>query len=250
MKNELVELADEILAKAKSNKITLKLLGGIAFWKCCPQNRDLFLLFNRNIKDIDFYSTSEFKSKIETILLRDFKLKMDWGLATIPYSLRSVFYNDKNKKVCEINYNKLIYSHEFYVKNNNFENVYDIIPLTDLLVSKLQIHAISEKDVIDVIVLLLEYDFDDVNENYISLRRVSELCYKDWGLEHTIRKNCIIIYKHLSSLQHSVPFDKGKISSKLLEILNKIKRSKKSLKWKIRNHFSEIYDWYNYVEPY
>jgi hypothetical protein len=63
------------------------------------------------------------------------------------------------------------------------------LPLADLLLTKLQIVQLNEKDVLDIHALLADHEVDpSENPEAIDLRRITALTADDWGLEHTIRR--------------------------------------------------------------
>ena len=56
------------------------------------------------------------------------------------------------------------------------------IPLAELLLEKMQIVEINEKDVIDTIMLLLEHPLGDIDKETINIARVAQLCASGLGL--------------------------------------------------------------------
>jgi hypothetical protein len=58
-----------------------------------------------------------------------------------------------------------------------------------MLLEKMQIVQINEKDVIDTIMLLLEHPLGDIDKETINIKRVAELCAADWGLWRTLTMN-------------------------------------------------------------
>ena len=63
------------------------------------------------------------------------------------------------------------------------------IPLAELLLSKLQIVKINEKDVVDTILLMLDHPLGHGDVDTIDADRVASLCAADWGLWRTLTMN-------------------------------------------------------------
>ena len=63
------------------------------------------------------------------------------------------------------------------------------IPLAEMLLEKMQIVQINEKDIIDTIMLLLEHPLGDIDQETINIKRVAMLCSTDWGLWRTTTMN-------------------------------------------------------------
>src|SRR5207302_7101223 len=62
------------------------------------------------------------------------------------------------------------------------------VPLAELVLTKLQIIELNEKDVRDAVALFVEHDVTD-DDIGINAGRVAELCAEDWGLWRTITRN-------------------------------------------------------------
>ena len=65
----------------------------------------------------------------------------------------------------------------------------ETIPLAELLLQKMQIVEINEKDLIDTITLLLEFPLGDWTTGRSTSARVAAICAKDWGWWRTLTMN-------------------------------------------------------------
>ena len=63
------------------------------------------------------------------------------------------------------------------------------IPLAELLLTKLQVVELNEKDVRDALALLHDHRVADADGESVNGARVAELCAADWGLWRTITQN-------------------------------------------------------------
>ena len=81
----------------------------------------------------------------------------------------------------DIFYEKLDFCHAIYWKDR-LETDSPTIPLTELLLEKMQIVQINEKDIIDTIMLLLEHPLGDIDKETINMKLSPPLCADEWGL--------------------------------------------------------------------
>jgi hypothetical protein len=63
------------------------------------------------------------------------------------------------------------------------------ISVTDMLLSKLQIHEITENDLIDTVVLIADHDLGAGDREHIDDGYVASLLSKDWGFWYTTQGN-------------------------------------------------------------
>src|SRR5207237_5396907 len=71
------------------------------------------------------------------------------------------------------------------------------IPLAELLLEKMQIVELNEKDVKDTIVLLLEHDIGDGDDETVNGRLIADVLSDDWGFYHTVNMNLDRVVGHL-----------------------------------------------------
>jgi len=63
------------------------------------------------------------------------------------------------------------------------------VPLAELMLTKLQIIEVNEKDIRDMVLLLYGHDVADHDDDSVNGQRIAELCASDWGLWRTITGN-------------------------------------------------------------
>ncbi len=122
------------------------------------------------------------------------------------------------------------------------------LPLPELLLEKMQIVEINEKDIIDTMMLLLEHDAGVQDDReVIWLERIGELCGNDWGLWRTVTMN---LGKVLAlSSNYELDKEKGiRIKEQIDLLLNYLSSCKKSTKWKMRSVIGDRVKWYKEVE--
>ena len=104
----------------------------------------------------------------------------------------------------------------------------DTVPLAELLLTKLQIIELNEKDVRDTVAILLEHDVTD-DDRGVNVNRVASLCGDDWGLWRTITRNLVSVREHLGGYEVDRRGGRERASTLLLE---RIEAAPKSRSWR------------------
>jgi hypothetical protein len=118
---------------------------------------------------------------------------------------------------------------------------------TDVLLTKLQIIEINEKDVQDVAYLLAAIPVDDDDAaGSIGLRRIRDVVADDWGWWRTLTMNCEKLSALLTGeMAHLVPdgatYDPA---AALRTILAAANDAPKGLRWKLRARVGDRKRWY------
>jgi hypothetical protein len=117
------------------------------------------------------------------------------------------------------------------------------VPPSDLLMTKLQIWAITEKDLKDIAALLLKLNLGEIDSREtISIKRIIELTSSDWGLYKT---SLINLGKVLDYVR-GIGIDG--IEERVSIIASKMESSPKSIKWRLRSLIGERIKWYEEPE--
>ncbi|MEM3489572.1 MAG: hypothetical protein QXO75_07985, partial [Nitrososphaerota archaeon] len=122
------------------------------------------------------------------------------------------------------------------------------IPLADLLLTKLQIVELTEKDIKDLAVLLIDHELSDKDEeDRINVKYIAKLCSNDWGLEKTIK----MTFDKVLDWTKKAPINeqhRNTIVSRIEKIRSVIDAEPKSMKWKMRAKIGEKVRWYEIPE--
>ena len=71
------------------------------------------------------------------------------------------------------------------------------VPLAELLLTKLQIIELNEKDIRDTVLLLHGHEVADHDDEAVNGARIAQLCASDWGLWRTITTNLERCREHI-----------------------------------------------------
>lgn len=112
----------------------------------------------------------------------------------------------------------------------------------------MQIAKINEKDLIDTIMLLREFDFGETDDNQINVDIITRLLSRDWGFWKTVTDNLSILANYLQKVPYLNAEDKRVVNERIVKIKKLMDETPKSLKWKIRSMIGEKVKWYQDVE--
>jgi hypothetical protein len=118
------------------------------------------------------------------------------------------------------------------------------LSLIDLLLCKMQVVQLNEKDVRDVQALLLDFPVGSGDGDLINLDRLCNLLSRDWGLCHTVQLNL----ERTRDSAGGIGLTSGeeeKIGLQVEALLHAIERVPKSLRWKARAQIGERLPWYD-----
>jgi hypothetical protein len=116
----------------------------------------------------------------------------------------------------------------------------------DLLLAKLQIHEITEKDIKDAAALLASHDLGDGSAGSVESRRVTGLMGRDWGLYHTALANLATIETVLTGSDSAGEIATAAVA-RLQDLRERIEQAPKSVRWKARAKVGTRIRWYEEV---
>jgi hypothetical protein len=118
------------------------------------------------------------------------------------------------------------------------------VPLAELLLTKLQIIELNEKDVRDAVAMLLEHPLGESDGTTVNAPQVAKLCSEDWGLWRTITANLEQVRRQASRYD----VDHAAVEQRLDELLGRIEAEPKSRGWRLRAKIGERKRWYELPE--
>ena len=235
-----------ILKASDESGIILRVIGSLAFQMHCPQFGYLQAAMGRAYTDIDFGAYSKQNKQI-TELMNSLGYKENREVFIASEGERAIYDKPGTGLHVDVFYEKLDFCHTIYWKDR-LEVDSPTIPLTELLLEKMQIVQINEKDVIDTIMLLLEHALGDTDRETINIKRAAVLCASDWGLWRTTTMNL----GKVKQLAHNYPQltdeQKTKVESQVDEALSRLNHEPKTLAWKIRDRVGDRVKWYKDVD--
>jgi hypothetical protein len=236
---------DRLVEAARSEGITLRLLGALAFAKHCPQHRHLQERLGRTYTDIDFAAYGRDSDRIRRLLAREGYVE-DPQVFVDSEGSRLVLEHPVTRLHLDVFLDKLEFSHTIQWKGR-LERDDPTIPLAEMLLQKMQIFEINEKDVIDTIMLLLEHPLGSTDDETINVDHVAALCARDWGLWRTTTMNLDNVRRLADSYAGLTDEEKGRVSDQVEAALARIGDEAKSLGWRLRSKVGDRKKWYRDV---
>jgi len=235
-----------ILKSSKEAGILLRVIGSLAFQMHCPQFGFLQAALGRAYTDIDFAAYGKQSKQIQE-LLNSLGYKENREIFISSEGERAIFDKPEAGLHVDVFYEKLDFSHTIYWKDR-LEVESPTIPLAELLLEKMQIVKINEKDVIDTIMLLLEHPLGDGDDETINIKRVARLCADDWGLWRTTTMNLDKVRKLVIQYEQLTTEQKTKVQSQVNGALARLENEPKPLVWKVRARLGDRVKWYKDVD--
>ncbi len=241
----IFDMAKKIVDAADKRSVLLRMLGAAAFLYHCPAHREMYKKLKRRLTDVDVVTYSKFKSTSIEQAMADVGLKQQRHYVWHAES-REIYYNEEGLFV-DVFRDTLDFSHVVNFKGR-LELDDPTIPVEDLLLEKLQIHDITEKDFKDVIILLLEHDFGGAeNREEIDTRYVAQVFADDWGFYYDAARNLNKIKDYADDFDLVSVEEKRKVKQKITELHTIIEDEPKTGKWNRRARKGTKKPWYKEV---
>jgi hypothetical protein len=155
---------------------------------------------------------------------------------------RLLFYDNPNERQVDVFVKSFRMCHEIPLEERLTVDE-DTVPLAELLLTKLQIIELNEKDVRDTVALLLEHEVTD-DDTGVNATHVASLCADDWGLWRTISHNLGALRDRVESYE----VDRDAVTGRVSVLLERIEAAPKSRSWRMRAKVGERKRWYQLPE--
>jgi hypothetical protein len=198
---DAVQEAQVLLQVAEKQGIILRLLGGIAFRLRCPSSLSENL--KRKYVDIDFIGTRKQRKELQNFFVeRGYTPRTTFN--TMQGFRRLIFNDIPNERRVDIFLNEFEMCHKFDFTNRLTLDAMTL-SLADLLLTKLQVFEITEREYRDVIAMFMDHNLGSSDgHDVINARYIAELCADDWGLWRTVTLNLERIGSALSKYVSTV----------------------------------------------
>ena len=238
------EEARRLIAEAAGRGLTLRLLGGLAVRMHSPSAAHRSLA--RHYPDLDFASADRRAYKIEELMAQaGYEPNKTFNLLNGDHRL--LFFDTAHERQVDIFVGRFHMCHTIPFAPQRFTLDPVTLPLAELLLTKMQVVQMNEKDVRDLCALLLDHPFGQGDAEMINLPYLARLCADDWGLWKTVR----LSVQKVRDFSDAYELE-GEKKLTLVERLNVLRQAldetPKSLKWKARDAIGERMQWYELPE--
>ncbi len=231
--------------------VILRVMGPIALHFYFPEYVDLYRrmerLGERVFTDIDYASYGKCRGKIvQFFQSQDYEIEK--RAAMISGGTRHIYYGGKVPMI-DVFFDKLSYNHPIDYKNRLEIDPY-CVSLTDLLLQKLQIVEINDKDLKDTMLLLLAAKIGEADNGMVNARYLGKIMGEDWGFYYTATMNLGKVKGHLQAMAALSDEQRKVVAAKVDGLLDYIEKVPKSGNWKRRAQVGTKKPWYNEVSDW
>lgn len=235
-----------ILRASEEAGLMLRVIGSLAFQMHCPEFGSIQQELGRVYTDIDFAAYRK-QAKGLQALMAGLGYTENREVFIVSEGDRAIFDKYGTDLHVDIFYDKLDFCHVISW-NGRLEVDSPTIPLAEMLLEKMQIVKINEKDIIDTIMLLLEHPLDDNDDEVINIARVAQLCGSDWGLWRTTTMNLEKVNLMAQSYPQLSEQQKAEVTAKVGQAQASIEKEPKSMAWRLRSRVGDRVKWYKDVD--
>lgn len=236
---EQIAEAERVVDLAQAHGVPLRLMGGVGVALVSPSARGPLA---REYSDLDFVGPAKGVGGIEAVFAEvgysaddEFNaLHGEERLSFVRHDAHADVFLDR-VRACHV---------------LDLRERLDLWPLTvppgDLLLTKLQIVQTTEKDLIDIVSLVLDHELTP-DDTGINVTRLTEICANDWGWWRTVSGTTERAIAAAEGFGSS-GLDTGEAVSRLRQILELLSSAPKSRRWKLRNRLGDKVVWYDEPE--
>lgn len=220
-----VEETRRILHAADAAKLALRAIGGIGVALRAPSIQALRP--TRTYHDIDLVGPAE-RRPIER-LMEHLGYEGAHRFNTLNGAERLLFHDPDGRRI-DVFVDTLRMCHDLPFTGRLTVDRWTL-PLADLVLTKLQIVKLTERDVLDLCALFADHDLDPVGDGGISVPRLVEVCASDWGWWRTVDGNLAHLVERWTGTSDALHARAADRATSLRRILGS---APKSTRWKAR----------------
>jgi len=244
--NDFVNEAKMLVSSAEKEGIPLRMVGVLAIYIHCPDFQSYYEHMKRPPTDIDLVTYSTHREKLPEFLEKKGYVPDKWIMKSWFARDRHIYYSKTGKKL-DIFFDKLSFNHEIDLRGKLHLDT-PTLTLANLLLSKMQIVKINEKDIKDTIILIREHSLGNTDNDVINIEYIAQLLSKDWGFYYTVVTNLKKVKSWLNNFEWLKKDDIKDVEMKINKMIDIIEKKPKSLGWKLRARIGTSKKWYNEVE--
>ncbi len=240
---QIVDEARRLLAEAADADVPVRLVGGLAVRIRADEAFHPGL--SREYRDIDL------------VTLRDRGRAVADFLGSVGYEPNVMFnrmngherllFNDPaNGRRLDVFVGSFRMCHEIPI-NERILLEPETVPLAELLLMKLQVVQLNEKDLRDVVALLHHHDVAEHDGDTINAAYMAHVCAGDWGLWRTCKLNVERVRDGVGQYDVATA-ERTRIDERLERLWARIEAEPKSRGWRMRDRIGDRRQWYEEPE--
>jgi Uncharacterised nucleotidyltransferase len=223
---EALTHAQAIVARAREAGLTVRILGGVAVALRCPSARAPAPLA-REFSDLDLVTDRRSAADLARVLQQE-GYAAERRFNALHGHQRQLFF--AGERHIDVFVDTFAMCHELRL-SERLDLHPETISLADLLLTKLQIAEVNEKDVTDVAALLADHELTD-DERGLKVARVAAVLSTDWGWWRTVTENLRVV---ATLAPH--------VAERVEALTKRIDAAPKTRRWRLRARLGERVPW-------
>ncbi len=237
-----------LVAEAERAGLTLRMLGSVGVWHHCERADELYAALAREPPgDVDLAADARAQGAVAE-LLAGAGLVEDPSLRhSQEFGIRRLIYwrPDASLKV-EVFLDVLRMSHTIELRDRLALDS-PTVPVAYLLLSKLQVHEVTEKDLKDTLVLLAEHPLGGGERETVDVPYVLGLVRDDWGLYTTAQKNLALAERLDADSSGLDDETRAVVLGRIAELRSRMEDEPKTRRFRMRARVGTRVKWYEDV---
>ena len=243
----LEQEVQRVIEAAEAAGATVRVLGSIGVALHCPDAKALLPAFERTYADIDFAAYAH-QARELTAAITGLGYREDREVRITSEGRRGIFDHPTAPQVhLDVFFDELEFCHRIPLAGRLAADR-PTIPLAELLLSKLQIVKLNEKDVVDTILLLLDHELGDGDADVIDTTRITRLCAEDWGWWRTLTLNLEKVAQFAAGYPQLDEEQRQRVAGATAALKRAIDAVPKSLAWRMRDRIGDRRQWWTDVD--
>ncbi|HWQ12926.1 MAG TPA: hypothetical protein VNL77_09000 [Roseiflexaceae bacterium] len=243
IEDDIIAEAARIVEAGGRRGLALRLLGGVAVRLHAPSAAHHALA--RAYQDIDLAAPARQSGEVE-LLLGGLGYEPDRPFNLLNGDHRLLFYDRGRGRQVDVFVGRFEMCHRLPLEERLAVEPLTL-PLAELLLTKLQIVQLNEKDVRDICALVLDHPLGEGDAETLNLPRITQLCADDWGLW----KTATISIRKAQDFCEAYDLE-ARARLTIVERLGLLRvalaKAPKSLRWRMRAAVGERVQWYELPE--
>lgn len=235
-----------IVEAAEANGVTVRVMGSIGVALHCHDAAAILPSFERTYADIDLAGYRR-DAKALADVLTGLGYRDDREVFVASEGARSIFDDPARRIHLDVFYDRLEFCHVIPLAGR-LEADRPTIPIAELLLSKLQIVKINEKDVIDTVLLFLDHPLGTGDDDTIDVDRIARLCAEDWGLWRTLTQNLEKVRALAGTYPQLDDAGRARVLDGAAALKTRIDAEPKPMAWRMRDRVGDRRQWWTDVD--
>jgi hypothetical protein len=240
---DIVDEARRVVAGAAAESVTVRVLGGVAIQLHSAAGVHPGLV--RPYRDIDLVTTRK-HGRATARLLQDLGYQPNERFNAMNGSTRLVFYDLEHERQVDVFVGEFRMCHEIPIADR-LDLDSETVPLAELLLTKLQIVHLNDKDLSDIWALVHEHDVAEHDDDTVNSAYIARLLASDWGLWRTSRQTIETARERLPDAQVAAE-DRARLDDRLGRLWERVEGEPKGLRWRSRAKLGDRSQWYEEPE--